>query len=247
MLPTVMYHHINSDDLPLSNSHKMMEEHLSLIAQRYVTIFPGDQIGKHSICLTFDDAYYDFYYYVFPLLKKYYLKALLAVPVAYILEDTDVSSKQRLSLKHHEIYEANNYKTYVPFCTYSELREMIQSGHVIIASHSMNHLNLSEEGIDLEQEIIASKIVLEEKLGFRVDSFVLHYGKYNEAVIRLARKHYSYVFRIGNAFNPSWNGIGGLLYRIKGDALKTPDALFNPFRRIGFWIKTVVKMIKGLQ
>ena len=97
MLSAVMYHHINSDDLPLSNSDKMMEEHLTLIAQRYVTIFPGDQIGKHSICLTFDDAYYDFYYYVFPLLKKYNLKALLAVPVAYILEDTDVSSEPRLS------------------------------------------------------------------------------------------------------------------------------------------------------
>lgn len=245
MLPIVMYHHINSDDLPLSNSDKMMEEHLSLIAQRYVTIFPGDHIGKHSICLTFDDAYYDFYYYVFPLLKKYNLKALLAVPVAYILEDTDVSSEQRLSLRHHEIYESDNYKRYVSFCTYRELREMVQSGHVIIASHSMHHLNLSEEGIDLEQEIIASKIVLEEKLGFRVDSFVLPYGKYNEAVIRLAREHYSYVFRIGNAYNPSWNGIGGLLYRIKGDALETPDSLFKPFKQIGYWIKTVVKMIKG--
>lgn len=245
MLPIVMYHHINSDDLPLSNSEKMMEAHLALISEQYTTVFPGETLNSNSICLTFDDAYYDFYYYAFPLLKKYNLKALLAVPVAYILEDTDVSSEQRLSLKHHEIYEANNYKTYAPFCTYSELREMIQSGHVIIASHSMKHLNLSEEGIDLEREIIASKIVLEEKLGFRVDSFVLPYGKYNEAVIRLARENYSYVFRIGNAFNPSWNGIGGLLYRIKGDSLKTPDSLFKSFKWIGYWIKTVVKMIKG--
>lgn len=245
MLPAVMYHHINSDDLPLSNSDNMMQEHLSLIAQRYTTKFPGEQIVSHSICLTFDDAYYDFYYYVFPLLKKYNLKALLAVPVAYILEETDVSSELRLSLKHDQIYQEKNYKIYAPFCTYRELREMVQSGHVMIASHSMNHLNLSEEGINLEQEIIGSKILLEEKLGFRVDSFVLPYGKYTETVVRLAREHYSYVFRIGNAFNPSWNGIGGLLYRIKGDALETPDSLFKPFKQIGYWIKTVVKMIKG--
>lgn len=245
MLPVVMYHHINSDDLPLSNSDVMMEEHLRHISERFTTLFPGDPVGSNAICLTFDDAYYDFYHYVFPLLKKYYLKALLAVPSAYILEDTDVTPERRLSLKHHEIYEADNYKTYAPFCTYAELREMIQSGHVTIASHSMEHVNLSEEGIDLEQEIFGSKAVLEENLGFRVDSFVLPYGKYNDAAVALAHEHYSYVFRIGNALNPSWEGIGGLIYRIKGDGLKTPNGLFKPLKQFGFWCKTMIKMAKG--
>jgi peptidoglycan/xylan/chitin deacetylase (PgdA/CDA1 family) len=245
MLPVVMYHHINSDDLPLSNTKEMMEAHLRLISERYTTVFPGEAADSNAICLTFDDAYFDFYHYVFPLLKTYHLKALLAVPSAYILEDTDVSSDQRLSLNHHEIYELDNYKTYAPFCTYTELREMIQSGHVVVASHSMNHLNLSEEGVDLEKEIFSSKVALEDNLGFRVESFVLPYGKYNNAVVALVREHYPYVFRIGNAFNPSWDGIGGLLYRIKGDALSTPDALFRPLKHVGFWLKTMVKMLRG--
>jgi peptidoglycan/xylan/chitin deacetylase (PgdA/CDA1 family) len=245
MLTVVMYHHINSDDLPLSNSDTIMEAHLAYIAERYTTLFPGDEINKNSICLTFDDAYYDFYHYVFPLLKKYNLKALLAVPAAYILEDTHITPEQRLSLKHHEIYEADNYKTYAPFCTYTELREMVQSAHVMIASHSMNHLNLSEEGVDLEQEIFASKVDIEEKLGYRIDSFVLPYGKYNDAVIALAREHYSYVFRIGNALNPSWDGIGSLIYRVKGDALKTPDGLFKFSKQLGYWFKTMIKILKG--
>lgn len=245
MLNVVMYHHINSDDLPLSNSDAMMESHLRLISQRYTTLFPGDTITQNSLCLTFDDAYYDFYFYVFPLLQRYGLKALLAVPSAFILEDTDVDSARRLSLKHHEIYEGENYRTFAPFCTYAELREMVQSGHVEIASHSMNHVNLSEEGVDLEREIFGSKVVLEEKLGYRVESFVLPYGKYNDAAVNLAREHYDYVFRIGNALNPSWEGIGGLIYRIKGDALTTPGALFTPLRQLGFWSKTMIKLAKG--
>lgn len=245
MFNVIMYHHINSDDLPLSNSDSMMESHLKIISERYTTLFPGDEIRKNSICLTFDDAYYDFYHYVFPLLTKYNLKALLAVPSAYILAKTDLSPEVRLSLKHHEIYEGDNYKTFAPFCTYAELREMVQSSHVIIASHSMNHVNLSEEGIDLEREIFGSKVALEENLGYRVDSFVLPYGKYNDAAVALAREHYSYVFRIGNALNPSWEGIGGLIYRVKGDALKTPYELFKPLKQFGFWGKTVVKMLKG--
>lgn len=245
MLTVVMYHHINSDDLPLSNSDQMMDAHLKLISERFATLFPGDTSVSGGICLTFDDAYYDFYHYVFPLLKKYNLKALLAVPSAFILSDTALPAEQRLSLKHHEIYEGDNYKTYAPFCTYDELREMVKSGHVMIASHSMNHINLSEEGVDLEREILGSKVALEENLGFRVDSFVLPYGKYNDEAVRLAREHYSYVFRIGNAHNPSWDGIGGLIYRIKGDALKSPDELFKPLKQLGFWGKTVVKMVKG--
>lgn len=243
MFSVIMYHHINSDDLPLSNSDSMMESHLALIAERYTTVFPGDELSKRSICLTFDDAYFDFYYYVFPLLKKYNLKALLAVPSAYILDDTEIIPEKRLSLKHCEIYE--NYQTVAPFCTCAELREMVKSGHVMVASHGMNHVNLSEDRVDLEQEIFGSKVALEEKLGFRVDSFVLPYGKYNDAVVALAREHYSYVFRIGNALNPSWDGIGGLIYRIKGDALTTSNELFKPLKQLGFWFKTIVKTFKG--
>ena len=239
----MMYHHINSDDLPLSNSDEMMKAHLELISERYKTIFPGDLITSRSICLTFDDAYYDFYYYVFPLLKKYNLKALLAVPSAFILDETNIESEKRLSLKHQDIYE--NYQTFAPFCTYVELRKMVQSGHVQIASHSMNHVNLTQEGVDLEKEIFGSKVMLEEKLGCRIDSFVLPFGKYNDAAVALAREHYSYVFRIGNALNPSWDGIGGLIYRIKGDGLKRPCSLFNPFSQAAFWCKTVIKWIKS--
>jgi peptidoglycan/xylan/chitin deacetylase (PgdA/CDA1 family) len=237
-----MYHHINSDDLPLSNSLVMMEAHLSLIARRYTTVFPGENV-PNGICLTFDDGYFDFYHYVFPLLQKYHLKALLAVPTAYIMESTTLSAPQRLSLTHAQIYE--NAFSHAPFCTYEELREMVSSGYVRIASHSTNHLNLTDEGIDLEEELITSKALLEEKLGVKIDSFVLPYGKYNASVITLAKHHYPYVFRIGNAFNPSWEGIGGMIYRIKGDALKTPNELFSPLKQLGFWAKTLIKKVSN--
>lgn len=244
MLTVVMYHHVNSDDLPLSNSDVMMDAHLELISERYTTIFPGERITNRSVCLTFDDAYYDFYYYVFPLLKKYNLKALLAVPSAFILDETNIESEKRLSLKHQDIYE--NSEAFSPFCTYVELREMVQSGHVQIASHSMNHVNLTQEDVDLEKEIFGSKVILEDKLGCRIDSFVLPFGKYNDAAVALVHEHYSYVFRIGNALNPSWDGIGGLIYRIKGDGLKRPCSLFNPFNQFAFWCKTLVKWVKSL-
>ncbi|MDD5052453.1 MAG: polysaccharide deacetylase family protein [Sulfuricurvum sp.] len=247
MLPVVMYHHINSDDLPLSNSETMMESHLKLISERYTTVFPGHTLLPNAICLTFDDAYFDFYHYVFPLLKKYNLKALLAVPTAYILEDTLIEASKRLSLKHHEIYEGDNYKTYAPFCTYNELREMLKSGYVVIASHSINHINLSDAGVNLKQEILGSKMILEEKLGCRIESFVLPYGKYNADALSLAQEYYPYVFRIGNALNFDWEGLGGVIYRIKGDALKSPHELFGFRKQIAFRFKSLIKILGSIR
>ena len=51
MIPVVMYHHINSDDLPLSNSDAMMGAHLRLVSERYKSVFPGEE-AKNPICLT---------------------------------------------------------------------------------------------------------------------------------------------------------------------------------------------------
>lgn len=238
-----MYHHVNSDDLPLSNTQEMLENHFLYISQNFSTIFPGEECDGKKVCLTFDDAYYDFYHYVYPLLKKYDLKALLAVPVAFILDSTHLSANERLSLKHAQIYE--NYQLFAPFCTYKELHEMVQSGHVRLASHSMNHVDLTKSGVDLHEEIIASKELLEKKLDLHIDSFVLPYGKYNAEVIAMAQKRYPYVFRIGNALNPSWDGIDGLIYRIKGDGIKAPDELFKPSNQFMFWIKMIIKRIKS--
>ena len=82
-----MYHHVNSDRC--SNDLAIFEEHLKYIKNNFKTIFPGEEITSKSVCLTFDDAYADFYFLIFPLLKKYNLKALLAIPSKYILDDID--------------------------------------------------------------------------------------------------------------------------------------------------------------
>ena len=62
-----MYHHVNSDRC--SNDLAIFEEHLKYIKNNFKTIFPGEEITSKSVCLTFDDAYADFYFLIFPLLK----------------------------------------------------------------------------------------------------------------------------------------------------------------------------------
>ena len=72
-----MYHHLNSDRC--SNEYSIFEQHLEYISKKFVTVFPSSNMPNNPICLVFDDGYFDFYKLIFPLLKKYNLKALLAV------------------------------------------------------------------------------------------------------------------------------------------------------------------------
>lgn len=215
MLLTFLYHRVHSGKY--SNSPQMMEEHLTFLKNNYPILLPGDPISKRktSVCLTFDDGYFDFYYYVYPLLRKLNIRAVLGVPVKYILPTTHLNAKKRLDVSYKTAMQ--EYLEKAPFCTWEELKEMRDSGLVEIASHSYSHIDLTLPAVDLEQEVVHSKEVLEEKLGIPVKTFIYPLGKFNKRAHSDVMRHYSYAMRIGNAGNFSWKG---LTYRIFSDNLR---------------------------
>lgn len=233
-----MYHHVNSDRC--SNDLEIFEKHLLYIKERFRTVLPGEEIVADSICLTFDDAYSDFYFLIFPLLQKYNIKALLAVPTKYILDSCSLSPQTRMGFEHNELFK--NYQEGT-FCTYEEIKEMLDSGLVAIASHSHSHGNMLKNGVDIEEELKLSQEILEEKLNIKIESFVFPYGKYNKNILTLAKKHYKYVFRIGNAVHKDFNGINGVIYRINGDGIKSADELFGWKKMLTYGFKAFVKRV----
>ncbi len=243
MLLSTMYHHINCDRF--SNSQEMFEQHLRYAIERFAVVVPGEKLSKEkdSLCLTFDDAYYDFYHYVFPLLKKYQIKALLAVPTALICDSTDLDPDQRMSLGHKEIYQSKNYQNYASFCTWKELREMSDSGLVVMASHSHTHKDLTLPGIDLEKEIVNSKEILEARMDTKIESFILPFGRYNHDVFTRLQKHYRYIFKVGQGVNQDFSGIRGLIYRIDGDNLQDERSIFSFGSMLGYRIKSIAKTV----
>ncbi len=236
-----MYHHINCDIY--SNDLTLMREHLEFIAQNFNVVLPSDELCRDrlNVCLTFDDGYYDFYHFVYPILKELKIEVILGVAVKFVAQSTLTDANERLKLKHNEIYEEENYKKFIPFCTFDELKEMSDSGLVKIASHSYSHQNLQDKNIDLELELVESKKILEDKLEIEIDSFIFPYGKYNGEVLKKTRENYRYIFRIGNAINRNFEGIDGLIYRVNGDNLKNPEELFGLKKTIQFKLKYLVK------
>lgn len=246
MLLSLTYHHVNSDQF--SNKLEVIEEHFKYISTRYKTIFPSEyqaSVSNIKLCLVFDDAYYDFYHYVFKLLVKYNIKAVLAVPTSYIIEDTNYDSKTRLEVMHSEIMKSENYKNLVPFCTWNELTEMVESKLVKIASHGHKHIKLAVAPDSvIEKELRLSKKIIESKINDSCDIFVYPYYSYNKKVFEQSKSLYKYCFASGGIIN--YKIKNGLIYRVSADEMKTGKEVFSRDRLIGYYRGALKKRLKKL-
>lgn len=222
-LLALMYH--RARPVPHGNTPGMLDAHFRHIAANYTCVLPGDELdpARLNVCLTFDDASYDFYAVVFPLLAKHKLRALLAVPPLVVSEQVELESNIRL-LVEPDLNDGSGY------CTWPELREMSRSGLVAIASQGFTHRALDEPEVDLHTEIVASKLLLSARLGCPVDSFVFPYGRFSPWALHMVQQHYAHAFRIGGADNADWKR--PLLYRVDADQLPSPNAPFRPLSRL---------------
>jgi peptidoglycan/xylan/chitin deacetylase (PgdA/CDA1 family) len=239
-LLVLMYHRARAGRH--GNSPSMLDAHFAHIAAHYACVLPGEPLAddRLSVCLTFDDAYFDFYAVVFPLLKKYHLRALLAVPLVVVRESSDLPAATRIHAPADVNYA---HPRYDGFCTWSELTELAQSGHVAIAAHGQTHSRLDRDDLDLHVEIVAPKTRLSTCLGCPVDSFVFPYGRFSPEAIRQVNAHYAHAFRIGGASNHSWDS--SFIYRVDADELKSPTAPFSPLQLIRFRMRYYWNRLRG--
>ena len=133
-LPILMYHHITPEAVIVKNdmtiTPECFEKHVQdMIAQGYTPVFleeiiayveSGDKLPEKPICITFDDGYLSNYEYAFPVLKKYNVKANIAVIGSSIGLDKYKNTE-------HEI---------IPHFTINQAKEMEDSGLVSIISHT---------------------------------------------------------------------------------------------------------------
>lgn len=190
-VPIVMYHAV-SDVASIQGeyviSSKEFESDLQYLAKNnYTTVFVEDLVNfvsdsaplpEKPVVLTFDDGYYNNYLYVYPLLQKYNCKATIS-PIAY----------------YSELYtEVDDVSECYSHCTWSQLKEMSESGLVEIANHTYNlHAceNTGRKGIGklsgessesyisaISQDIETAQKMLEENTGKRCDVFAYPFGIY---------------------------------------------------------------------
>jgi Polysaccharide deacetylase. len=222
-----MYHHVGADKF--SNSRAILEKHFEYIKEHFNIVLPGEVLAKDlpNICMVFDDASYSFYRYAFPLIQRFGIHVVLAVSPRFIVDSgAHIPSSVRLGVPADEMMEGDEYVKTVPFCSWEELSEISASGFVSIASHSFSHCNLLQCP-NVEEELFKSKEILEKKLHRDVDTFVYPYGQFNASIVKHVRKYYKYNFAVGAGDNKTWEGVGGVLFRMFTDDLRDPTSIFS--------------------
>lgn len=175
-----MYHYVRPSPGPsdpigvdLSVPPQAFEQQMAWLAlSGYTTMtmheFDEVRAGKiglpeKPIILTFDDGYRDFYTSVFPVLKKYHLKATSFVITGFVGEPA--------------------------YMTWDMIKEIDRSGLVEVGAHTVTHLDLSAlSDAEATSQIVNCKAALEQHLGHPVDDFAYPSGKYTSATLEILQK-----------------------------------------------------------
>lgn len=170
-VPIVMYHDITPvKAVDWDVTPEEFAQHIQAIQDAGLTPISMDQLVNHlrtgaslpekPILLTFDDNYLGQYSYAFPLLKQYGYPAVWSVHTHFV---GSTAGK--------------------PKATWDQLREMQSSGLITVASHTVNHQNLSTlDDEKVQQELQASKQILEKELGVPIRYFTYPEGSYSDRV-----------------------------------------------------------------
>ncbi|HTW91275.1 MAG TPA: polysaccharide deacetylase family protein [bacterium] len=128
-------------------------------------------LSDHTVVLSVDDGYHSVYENVYPLLKRYHMTMTLALITGCITEGKP------------------SYSPSDRFLNEREIREMLDSCDIEIASHTVTHAWLTRiSTTSAWWEITESKRHLESMFGRPVITFVYPYGDMNGRIRDLVRR-----------------------------------------------------------
>lgn len=194
-------------------------------------ISKSDKKKNKYIILTVDDGYKDNYDIMFPLLKKYNMKAVIYLVSGCNYNKWDV---EKYGDKRLELLSCN------------EVFEMIESGLIEFGGHTVNHCDFNTCSLEeAKKEIFHNKMDLEKKYKINLISFAYPYGHLNENVKNIVKES-------GYKFAVSTDTGSGIieddLYEIRRTAIDK-TSFFNFLRKISPRYSTYKgkKWLKGMR
>lgn len=227
-VPIIMYHAVsNATDIQgeFVISSAEFENDLKYLKENgYNTVFIEDIVNfinsntplpENPIALTLDDGYYNNYLYVYPLLQKYNLKATIS-PIAYYSD---------LYSENGEIDERYTH------CTWSQLKEMSESGLFEFANHSYNlhTTNSTQSGVRIKagesmedykkritEDFLKAQNLIENNTGKKCTVFTYPFGLYSDGTVdTLKELGYTAILTCEPGVNHLSNGDTEALYNLK--------------------------------
>ena len=198
-VPILMYHGLLKDPVrtgkyiitpsQFESDLKYIQEHgftTISMTQLIDYVDHGIPLPENPVILTFDDGYYNNYFYAYPLLQKYQMKATISI----IGKQTDDYSSR----------DENN--AYYSHCTWDQLREMVNSGLIEVQNHTYNlHTNTkgrngcaknARESLEDYTAMLTGDVgqlqrEIQEEIGILPNTFTYPFGSFTKETRQIIR------------------------------------------------------------
>lgn len=180
-IPILAYHSLDESGSVLSLPPEIFRRQMEFLhlngyqvytAGEYAALLrKGLEASRPSVVLTFDDGYANFAETVVPVLRGYGYRATVYIQTDYIGKESAFTSILDL-----------------PLLSGAEIKRLSEEGFEI-GSHTLSHSNLA--GLALDQarnEIVRSKVVLEDLTGKEVRTLCYPRGDYNREIVELVKE-----------------------------------------------------------
>lgn len=245
-VPIIMYHLITKNSRYVGK-HGITPEELEndlrylkdngyetvVIADLIAFVRKGKNLPKKPIVLTFDDSNSSDYRYLYPLLQKYDMKAVLSVLGYAVDECTELSAKQ----KEPRIF---------PNSTWEQLKEMGQSEYIELQNHSYNlhgatgSAKRKGESVEdyhrrLKEDLSKMQRRIEDMTGVEPTAFTYPYGLISDSSHEILKE-------VG--FAASLSCYGGLINFLKENDLDCLFCLKRTNRPSGVSISAILQKMQ---
>lgn len=182
--------------------------------------------NRASVLLTFDDAYDDFWFIAYPILKRLSLPSVLFVPTGFV---SGVSPAPITSAKvSKDRYSAMSWE---------QIRELLKEGLVTVGAHSHSHREFAGlSGEEIRAEIEHSDAIFSEQIGAKPGLFAYPRGSVSKLAVSVVSERYQAAFGVGRFSLLSRNGSDYLRSRIP--VMRSDGLEWFPLRATGqLWIE----------